>query len=1425
MRLRIPKSLHFWRQVRVFLLCLIGIGTTLVWSSLWNQHLWKELVSANIPEDYQANYGIAQVRDSITTDFISIQAKKKIWDTPDAAIFNRLASNFSIVFPKLPQKNNYKITFEQCQLLANKLAVSYSTINFDTFVDQCQWPINTIMKDINNNLSIKAKIKANPSAWPAPITVTFDARDSIDPSKDTIPANNFFWYYKDIKGNDILIGKWPVVKHTFEEEGNYSVHLTARSANNTTEGILDWEATVSVNVSPETSLVVVYANGKKLQQKTYTKIGTFEAQRWVVLDASPSQPKWWRQITSHYRSIDGTNGFHYKSEVFPTKPWSITVKIPNNGAYTVKLTITDNENNITTKDYLLAVSDPIAIIKQTPEKISTSTIARFDGNASYAIQSRIKQYNWELFDDQWEKLFASQTKDFSRQFTKPGSYTVKLKVTDELWQSNEESQTIFVDSTEPQAQFTITPRLDRQYPSQFILDASSSVDKDVTAGNDSLTYERSFSNTNQAKIEQSYDNNKSIVVSFEDIGKYKAKLTVSDSYGKITTLEKDIEVVSSLRPVVYAAPRATVWWQPITFVVKANDNIINYEWDFGDGTKSNLSQWNTKKSFNKAGVYNVKLTVTGKRGQKNTITTQVFIGEKDYPVGAYTITNNSQNIIQPNESCSGEQAFPIKRLEKFNVDINDSVNGRWEKQNLKFFFQPQDDEIYPTNRFQYQFKKIGCQYVDTIVEDTSTTKQDRKRIRFKVTNDLPSLNSLSLSFPQFGNEIGVWLSQWTKQNVFDPSKVSPLIVKVNAINPKDNDGFITQYIWYYYKKDDPSRKLELKPTPANTPSTFFTIYSEPGEIVFGVKLIDNDGGEQVSEEIIGQWPTIFIPPQWDGNMDIPIVTLLVDKSDIAVGEEVTFTTKAKILSNRPDFDAKKTIQYDFDGDGVWDKTTKDNVVKYTYTKWYPDGIRPRVQVTYRRFPVETNGDIITVKEELKPIIQQAIFDKTVIARDYSYWKIKSRKLCFIATSKNGTIACKDTTTLYTGLYSEYTYDDYGQYMMLFEVNDQFGNSAIQKQIITTTPPPTTQTPYPLSLPQAIIKDNMYVINVWEQSNNTVLLKVIWPNEWVCYVDRDINEDSNNDGKTDNDQDIQCNTLSSTNYIPTTQEVQWRIIYQKRINNELKLVGMNLLIKFIDQKINLSPEEDKLYKKINSLERSVPSTTENQKSFKTLLRQLAQTIVIDKDPTSNILQIQDFIQQNSIWLSTNQLTILQQILTEMSWAEAIKAAGWNSYDAAKAEIMRFTPTGLRAQIMTLFSNIEALGTPGAQPDKVKEYLTEMLTIFDTNAVSEQELSNPWNEQKIARSDIETIIQPQICAILWYYDISSNACRANEGDTTQIKDSLDSSDSSWFSIGTVVKRVAIVVGILWLIFVCIVIFFAIKAKLQQTEEEEEEHVPTT
>jgi hypothetical protein len=31
----------------------------------------------------------------------------------------------------------------------------------------------------------------------APLTVTFDARNSSDPSMETIPVDNFYWYYRD----------------------------------------------------------------------------------------------------------------------------------------------------------------------------------------------------------------------------------------------------------------------------------------------------------------------------------------------------------------------------------------------------------------------------------------------------------------------------------------------------------------------------------------------------------------------------------------------------------------------------------------------------------------------------------------------------------------------------------------------------------------------------------------------------------------------------------------------------------------------------------------------------------------------------------------------------------------------------------------------------------------------------------------------------------------------------------------------------------------------------------------------------------------------------------------------------------------------------------------------------------------------------
>lgn len=1394
-------------------LVALSMTSVLMFSLLWP--IVPSLSFAEVSSEYQANYGISQIWENVTTNFITIQSSKKRWDQVPSSVFWALYTDFNAVFPKLPQRNNYRIIFDTCKVQTQKLSQAYSSLDFDVFMDQCQWPINTIMKEINSTYTVKAKIKATPQNGSAPLTVTLDARESTDPSKDTIPSDNFFWYYKNTQWQDILMWRWAVIKHTFEQEGNYYVHLTAKSANKETEWILDGEATSVITVAPEIANIVVYANGKKLQQKNYIKIWTQDAQRGIVLDGSATLPKWWREIQSHTWEVEWSNAFKYVSDIIIGKPENMTLKFPNNGSYTVKLSLLDNEGNAITKSFLIAVSDPIALIKQTPELLTTSTLWTFDASASYSLKSRIKKYNWEVFDEAWDKLFVGQSKTFSRQFTKPGVYTVKLTVTDELWESNAETSIVTVDSTAPQPQFTINPRLERQYPSQFVLDAGASFDVDVINKFDTLKYEWSFSNPSLTKIEQTYDDNKSVVVSFEEPGKYKAKLTLTDNYGKVSVLERDIDVKSSLRPVILANPRATSWWNAVRFLVTSNSEIINYEWDFGDGQKEIIQNKTTNHVFKKAWVYQVKLTATDKRWNKNTVTSPVFIGEKDYPIWSYNIVNSTQNILKADQLCETNEAFLIKRWEKFNINTADSVNSKWEKANLKFYFNPQDDEIYASPTLQYNFRQVWCKKIDIIVEETTTSKTDKKTIRFKVVNDLPTLDSMSIFFPQFGNEVGVWLWQGTKEKTFDPLKVNPLIVKVTANNSKDKDGSISQYIWYYYKKDDPTRQLELKSSPSTVPYTHFSIpTNDPalwaGDIVFGVKMIDNDGGEQVSEDIIGFWPTFFIPPcktGWlcDNNMDVPIVTLTANKTEVWVWEEVVFTTKAKVLSNRPDFEAKKIIRYDFDGDGTWDKTTKDSVVTHIYTKKY-ESVKPRVEVTYRKNPVLFVWDAITVRQMLKPLLEAHVYDKTVYFRDYSLWDITKRQICF-----DGPKSCK---TVGTGEQLSYTYDDYGTNTILFTVEDSYGNKLNQTISATLAPTDNIKPIYLMSIPKAKVNEEWkYYIPVANGQDNSVLFNVIYNGSGTCFVDTDTTDDANYDGTPDNDQDLPCNTMRLVKYDSYSDIINARIVYEW---SDKKLVWNGIIVQFTDQEIVLTQAQKLQYNKIQNLITSLPSTNDDQKHIKTLLAKMAENVKINKSQTEHIINLRVFLENTKAGLTEKQIDSINNLLAEFETSDTIAIAWWNVVDQARQFLIDFAPSeSMKSQVVAAFDVIKNLAEPGSQPEVVKTELQKILQLFEANSVSQLESQNKGNEEKIIVDDIETQVLPKICDVLWFYSIVSDLCPDESWVT--LKNPTTDTSTTWFN--TILKWTGIIVGILWWIFLLIVIFFAVKARLQSNEDEEE------
>ena len=80
-----------------------------------------------------------------------------------------------------------------------------------------------------------------------------------------------------------------------------------------------------------------------------------------------------------------------------------------------------------------------------------------------------------------------------------------------------ETKNLFIESTAPTPQFTVTPTSKWTNPSEFTLNASNTLDVDVDNGVDSLEYTWSFlPNENVVDILSTENNNQKIVVRFNE---------------------------------------------------------------------------------------------------------------------------------------------------------------------------------------------------------------------------------------------------------------------------------------------------------------------------------------------------------------------------------------------------------------------------------------------------------------------------------------------------------------------------------------------------------------------------------------------------------------------------------------------------------------------------------------------------------------------------------------------------------------------------------------------------------------------------------------------------------------------------------------------------------------------------------------------
>jgi len=1381
--------------------------------------LWSTF-AAGVPDYYRANYTITNDWENVKKIFIEIQANSQIWEAMPTETFASLNQSFNNIFPKFPQEYSFQIVYQKCKTLTQNLSNVYSYSTFASFMENCFNPLSSILNTIDSSYTMRPSISVNPSSGPAPLTVTFNGSASTDPSAETIPENNYFRYYRDVNWVDQVIGNKSVISYTFENAWNHVVHMTVRSSNSD-KGIFDWEQNVTINVRPMSAAISVYANWKKLDTMDKLKLWTQEWINWIVLDWSATIPIWWRMIMWHTWKIEWWNGFSFKKNGDGI-PWVIKVVLPNEWEYKVTLTTRDNEWNEISATYSIVLADPVAIIKANPESGTTSAKYTFDASSSYSVMSSIKLYTREIFDNNGNKKATYQWKTISYQFKEPWSYTIKLTVTDNLWESNTDTKQMYVESSAPLAQFTYKADSNRTYPSKFILDASSSSDVDVWNLVDKLSYSWSFSNPETTSIQDIEWDNKIVKVSFDSLWEQKIKLTVTDKYWKSSEIEKTINVQSILRPEIAVIPKAAVWWTPISFVVQSNQKILSYTRNFWDGWNNTLIKTNRiSHTYNRIWTYHVSLKVIWENWDENTITETVFIWEKDYPVVGYRVRNGSNDIIREKDECTSWNtvypAYKVTRYETITLDPSDSVNTKWTTSDLKFFFQPRWWETYNAGSYRHSFSELWCNYIDLTVEDGAKWVSAKQRVWFKVYNSLPKIDNITLSYPQYGNEMWIWLNQTSQNTVQDIFNGEwDLTVKVTASNARDSDWFISYFKRYYYYKDDPSRRLETKITPSNINYTYFQLKRwEPGEYMFWVTVYDNDEWKQSSEELLWNGPTVLLSSSTT-NIDIPIVTLKSNRTTVDVWDEVTFNVVSKIISDRPDFVQERTIRYDFNWDGERDLITKDDQVTYVYEKPNDKWYIPRAWVLYRWYEWTAKWWSIVVKDALKPRLLTTNAWKFVLFRDISLWDIEKSSTCLslvdCKTNKDGYRWDSKEKSYYT-----FEYPEYQKYFVSMDLEDEYANSVNKTLALTLTWIQTDNGKIKnyvwdiklLTIPEYYEKeDGTIEIFVWNNLENSVLFYVLDEKGMDnCYVDVDISDD--------NEKDFSCNQAFLQKYVPQYSSKVWKIYYEKDGEQHSR----EFSVSFLDYSIKLTEKQQEFYDKISALYLTV-----KDENLKKLLLNLKEWIVSETETEENVIAIYDYLtSENNIDIDDAQKQEISGIVNDLSNAAVVSAVWWTEYDVAKAEILSILPRNLRTDTYRLFNEFELVVSDYenwvSQQDGRKEKLQEILTLIKSKATDD--LQNQKDDE-IAKSDLDSVVVPNICKIMNYYGIVSNWNLCWDMETVRIPEVTEVEQpqkTSKNKLSTWLKVLIISLSSLIWLFVILVIFFAIKAKINRNKEEEE------
>jgi PKD repeat protein len=437
----------------------------------------------------------------------------------------------------------------------------------------------------------------------------------------------------------------------------------------------------------------------------------------------------------------------------------------------------------------------------SPSSGSAPLEVTFDASDSVDEDGNIVEYAWDFDEDGFYD--DAEGINVKYIYTKVGTYTAKLRVTDNNNQSSFAEQEISVEAGEnPIAVITVNSEDGVFYIGKsYVFDGNKS-----SSPNDSkiTKYLWDFGDGSIA-------NTRTANHSFSTSATYSVKLTVTDQNNLKGENVFDIKIEApKTAPTALITPTPNFSDKDNTYIEGTapfevsfsalgssdpDDNIVDYKWDFdGDGTSDDTGDI-VSYIFQSAGEYNVILTVID--SDENQSSDSMIVKVKPHGLKALLVANPVEGEVplKVNFDASGS-SYPEAKIISYEWDFGDGSAKRID-----------------ISQITYKYNAVG-----TFTAKVKVLASDGSSAESSVTISVRSL-SIKACF-SMKPEIGE----------------APLEV---AFDPSCSTGSVVRYRWDFGNgKTSTQRKPE-------------TVYSNPGNYEVSLEVMDSTGiTNTVTQDIV-----------------------------------------------------------------------------------------------------------------------------------------------------------------------------------------------------------------------------------------------------------------------------------------------------------------------------------------------------------------------------------------------------------------------------------------------------------------------------------------------------------------------------------------------------------------------------------------------